>query len=131
MDLEYRDANLQEAWISAHGDGAVPPEVLALRSCNCAHNTRVIGHCTANVVTGEVIGLSVDHGYRRRGIARKLLSNLVGLLIAEGVRRIWLAAPCDPSVPAYHFYRALGWRLTGDRLISGDEVLVFVNPFVL
>jgi hypothetical protein len=36
---------------------------------------------------------------------------------------MWLAAPSDPSVPAYRFYRALGWRPTGEHLADGDEII--------
>jgi ribosomal protein S18 acetylase RimI-like enzyme len=125
MDLEFREADLQDAWKHKYGDNPMPAEVLALRSWRCLHNSRVIGHCTANIVTGEIIGLSVDHGYRRQGIARKLLSHIVDLLLAGGARRIWLAAPCDSTLPAHDFYRALGWRPTGERLVDGEEILEF------
>jgi ribosomal protein S18 acetylase RimI-like enzyme len=125
MDLEFREVDLQEAWKRSYGDKPLPAEVLALRSCEAVHNSRAIGHCTADILTGEIIGLSVDHVYRRRGIARKLLSHIVDLLLAEGARRIWLAAPRDSTLPAHHFYRALGWRPTGERLVDGEEILEF------
>ncbi|MEJ0008882.1 MAG: GNAT family N-acetyltransferase [Steroidobacteraceae bacterium] len=108
-----------------HGDLPVPGAVLALRSWECLHESRVVGHCTANTTTGEIIGLSVDHGFRRQSIARRLLSRIVELLRAQGAGRTWLAAPCDATLPAHRFYRALGWRPTGELQGGTDEILEF------
>jgi hypothetical protein len=44
-------------------------------------------------------------------------------LRADGARRIWLAAPSDSTLPARQFYRALGWRQTGEER-STDEVIL-------
>lgn len=123
MDLEFREGRLQEAWHRVNGDKPMPANLLTLRSWECVHNSRIVGHCTADTITGEIVGLSVDHGYRRQGIARRLLSHIVDLLCAQGVGRIWVTFPRDSTLPAYHFYRALRLRPTGERLTSGDEIL--------
>jgi hypothetical protein len=36
----------------------------------------------------------------------------------------WLGASRNPATRAYGFYRALGWRPTGETDRHGDEVLV-------
>ena len=122
MDLEFREIRLQEAWHRVNGDRPMPANLLTLKSWECVHDSRVVGHCTADAA-GEMVGLSVDHGYRRQGIARKLFSHVVDLLCAQGAARIWVAFPRDSTLPAYHFYRAMGLRPTGEHLASGDEVL--------
>jgi ribosomal protein S18 acetylase RimI-like enzyme len=125
MDLEIREIKMQEAWRHVHGDKPMPTDLLSMRTWECVHLSGVVGHCIANTATGEILGLSVDPGFRRQGIARKLLAHIVDLLRSEGAQRIWLAAPCDSTLPAHRFYRALGWRPTGERLASGDEILEF------
>ncbi len=125
VELEFRETRLPEVWRRMHGDVPVPSEVLRLTGWECLHGSRVVGHCTPDVATGEILLLSVDHSHRRQGIARKLLALLVERLHAEGVHRVWLAASRDTTLPAYQFYRALGWRSTGERLACGDETLEF------
>jgi ribosomal protein S18 acetylase RimI-like enzyme len=130
MDLEYRPTKLPEHVIrslrAATGkDLPFADDVLSgrVKFSECVHDGRLVGHCAGNSATGEILSLSVAHGYRRQGIARKLLSLVVDLLRAEGARRIWLAAPRDPTLPAYRFHRALGWQPTGERLTDCDEIL--------
>lgn len=90
----------------------------------CEHGSRVVGFCTGDLATGEVLVLAVLPQYEDLGIGRKLLSLVVGQLSAARARRVWLAASSDPAVRSYGFYRALGWRATGERTGSGDEILV-------
>jgi len=130
MDLEFRPTALSEADIqrlrAATGkDQPFAADVLSGRVIfrEGIHDGKVVGHCIGNSRTGEIIGLSVDHRHRRQGIARKLLSLVVDLMGADGAQRIWLAAPRDTTLPAHHFYRALGWRQTGEDLSTGDVIL--------
>jgi ribosomal protein S18 acetylase RimI-like enzyme len=131
MDLEFRPTELTEAQIeklrSATGkDLPFAADVLSgrVKFRECIHDGRVVGHCIGNSATGEILGLSVDHSYRRQGIARKLLSLVIDLLRADGVRRIWLTVPAsDPSVPALQFYRTVGLRQTGEDPSTGDLIL--------
>jgi ribosomal protein S18 acetylase RimI-like enzyme len=135
MDLEFRPTQLNGSRIqtlrAATGkDLPFAADVLSgrVKFRECVHDARVVGHCIGNSATGEIIGLSVEHSYRRQGIARKLLSLVVDLLRAEGAQRIWLVVPSDPSLPAYQFYRALGWRPTGKHLADGDEIIELPSP---
>jgi ribosomal protein S18 acetylase RimI-like enzyme len=89
----------------------------------CADESLVVGHCSADLATGEVLSLSVVKDYEGRGIGRKLLCLVVGRLRAEGVQRIWLVAPAAPGLHAFGFYRALGWRPTGEKREGDSEVL--------
>jgi len=131
MDLEFRLTELTESQIgklrSATGkELPFAADVLSgrVKFWECVHDGRVVGHCIGNSSTGEILGLSVDHSYRRRGIGRKLLSLVVDLLHADGVQRIWLTvSQSDPSVPALRFYQAVGWRETRDDPATGDLIL--------
>jgi ribosomal protein S18 acetylase RimI-like enzyme len=123
VELEFRETNMQQAWRSTHDDSPMPPEVHSMGGWECIDASRKVGHCLGNSATGEIVLLSVDHAYRRQGIGRKLLSLVVGKLTNDGAQRIWLAGPRESSSPAYLFYRALGWRATGERQPCGDEIL--------
>jgi ribosomal protein S18 acetylase RimI-like enzyme len=130
MELEFRpyqltDADAQHLRGVAKENASFAADMSSgrVKFRECVHDGRVVGHCIGNAVTGEILGLSVDHSYRRQGIARKLLSLVVDLMRADGAQRIWLAAPSNSTSPAYQFYRALGWRPTGEHAVPGDEIL--------
>jgi ribosomal protein S18 acetylase RimI-like enzyme len=89
----------------------------------CAEESLVVGHCSGDLATGEVLSLSVRKDYEGRGIGRKLVSLVVRRLRAEGVQRVWLVAPVAPALRAFGFYRALGWRSTGEQREADSEVL--------
>lgn len=102
--------------------------VAALRSGHtkgwvCLDGPNVIGFCSAESSTAEVLVLAVLPEYEGRGVGRRLLDHAVRWLRSRGVRRAWLAASPDPGVRAYGFYRSQGWRPTGERQAQGDEVL--------
>jgi ribosomal protein S18 acetylase RimI-like enzyme len=89
----------------------------------CADESLVVGHCSGDLATGEVLSLSVRKDYEGRGIGRRLLSLVVGRLRAAGIQRIWLVAPAAPAQRAFGFYRALGWQPTGEKRGGDIEVL--------
>jgi GNAT superfamily N-acetyltransferase len=90
----------------------------------CVDGPNVIGFCGADGVGGEVLVLSVLPEYEGRGVGKRLLAHAVEWLRSRGFRRVWLAASPDPAVRAHGFYRAQGWRPTGERQQNGDEILV-------
>ena len=90
----------------------------------CVDGTEVIGFCGVDAAGGEVLVLAVLPAYEGRGVGRRLLAHAAGWLRARGAGRIWLAASPDPAVRAHGFYRAQGWRPTGERQANGDEILV-------
>ena len=119
----YRQASLQDLWRETHSDRPIPAELGQYTNWQCVCEAQVIGHCTGNYKTGEIIGLSVDSMYRRRGIGKKLLSLVVEAIRAAGTAKIWLSAPSDPALPAFGFYRVVGWAPTGERTGDGEEIL--------
>jgi ribosomal protein S18 acetylase RimI-like enzyme len=129
MHLEFREARLQDIWRRSHGDKPMHPDIASGRliSWECVHQGKVIGHCAADSKVGEIVGLSVLPPYRTKGIGTKLLSIVVDRLRFDGFERIWLAAPSDPELPAYKFYRALGWRPTGELTEGGSEILELIK----
>lgn len=89
----------------------------------CTCEDRVVGFCSGNPHTGEVLVLAVRPEFEGRGIGQQLLARVVGRLQGAGRTRVWLAAAADPTVRAYAFYRALGWRPTGEHTDTGDDIL--------
>jgi GNAT superfamily N-acetyltransferase len=94
-----------------------------LKMWECMCNSQTVGHCAGDSATGEVISLSVIATHEGQGIGRRLLSIVVDWLREQGSERIWLAAPSNPSLRAYGFYRALGWRSSGKHHEDGSEIL--------
>jgi ribosomal protein S18 acetylase RimI-like enzyme len=86
-------------------------------------DSQVVGHCTGDSGTGEIVGLAVVPAHQGSGIGRELLDLVVHALRAEGAHRVWVAAPSDPALRAHGFYRAVGWVPTGERTQDGSEVL--------
>jgi ribosomal protein S18 acetylase RimI-like enzyme len=89
----------------------------------CVDESLIVGHCSGDTATGEILSLSVLKAYEGRGIGRKVLLLVVTRLRAEGARRIWLVAPSNPTHRAFGFYRALGWRPVGEAREGDTEVL--------
>jgi ribosomal protein S18 acetylase RimI-like enzyme len=90
----------------------------------CEHDGQVVGFCSGDTRTGEVLVLAVLPEYEGKGVGRRLLAEVVGALRAQGHRRLWLAASPDPAIRAHGFYRSQGWMPTGERDGNGDEILV-------
>jgi len=130
MELEFREARPTDYGAIVNERAAAALSGAWLRIAVCIHDSCIVGHCVGDSKTGEILGLSVQPAYRRQGIAKRLLSLVVDWLRAAGVKRIWLDAPADTALPAHGFYRALGWRPTGDRSESGSfstEILELPN----
>ena len=119
----YRETPLEDLWHQSHPDASIPTQLGQYINWQCVFESQVVGHCTGNLLTGEIVGLAVATTHQGRGIGRQLLSVVVEKLRAAGATRIWLAAPSDPSLHAYGFYRAAGWVPTGARTADGSEVL--------
>lgn len=127
MQLEFRDARMQDLWQTSNPGKPMPKEVAEVRSYECIHDSQTIGHCAGNCATGEILGLMVVPAHQGHGIAARLLSMVVDRLRTEGARRIWLASPPDPALRAYGFYRAQGWVPTGEKTSDGSEILELVT----
>lgn len=97
----------------------------------CLHRDRIVGFCTGNRDSGEVLVLAVLPDYEGRSIGKALLVQVVEWLRQAGPGKVWLAAAPDPGIRAYGFYRSLGWRPNGCLDSNGDEILELplpVNP---
>jgi ribosomal protein S18 acetylase RimI-like enzyme len=89
--------------------------------CTCGE--RVVGFSSADPASGEVLVLAVLPDFEGRGIGKRLLDRVLGHLQRAGITRAWLAAAANPAIRAHGFYRALGWRPTGEHVDNGDEIL--------
>jgi GNAT superfamily N-acetyltransferase len=91
----------------------------------CRVNTRVVGRCVASLLSGEILFVGVLPSYEDLGIGKTLLASACQWLRASGASRIWLQTFPDPRLRSYGFYRAVGWRPTGERTEDGDEILEY------
>jgi GNAT superfamily N-acetyltransferase len=82
-------------------------------------DARVVGFSVADPRNGNIVALFVEEGYERRGIGRALFERACAVLVAAGCPRLWLTT--WPGTRAERFYRAAGWRVTGED----DGNLVF------
>ncbi len=83
----------------------------------------MIGYCFGDRDTGEIVVLALLPAYEGRGIGKTLLAMMIEKLEDQGFQRLFLACSSDPNVRSYSFYRHLGWKPTGERDESGDEIL--------
>jgi ribosomal protein S18 acetylase RimI-like enzyme len=89
----------------------------------CLDSSTLVGFCSGDAETGEVLVLAVLPDYERKGIGTYLLSRVVEWLQSVGSSTIWLAASPDSSTRAHGFYRSLGWRPNGEIDENDDEIL--------
>lgn len=94
----------------------------------CEHDGRVVGFCSGDTATGEVIVLAVLPEHEGRGVGLSMLERVVQELTTRGCERIWLACSSDPNSRSHGFYRSNGWIETGERLENGDDILVKRMP---
>jgi ribosomal protein S18 acetylase RimI-like enzyme len=91
----------------------------------CEDRGQVVGFCTGDALTGEVIVIALLPRYEGRKIGSRLLTLLINSLLERGREKLWLSASPDPEIRAHGFYRANGWMPTGEVLANGDEILAF------
>lgn len=89
----------------------------------CEAQGEVVGFCSGNTGTGEVLVLAVLPEYEGKGIGIALLEAVVAGLKACQIPSLWLACSSDPESRSYGFYRAHGWVPNGTVLENGDEIL--------
>ncbi len=91
----------------------------------CIAEDRVVGFCTGDVHSGEVLVLAVLPEFEGQGIGKTLLLKVTDELLRYNHESLWLAADSNPRVRSHGFYRKLGWQPTGKTLENGDEILSF------
>jgi ribosomal protein S18 acetylase RimI-like enzyme len=85
----------------------------------------VVGFCSGDTSTGEVLVLALLPEYEGRGLGKRLLALVMDKLVSLGWDRLWLAASASPEIRAHGFYRHLGWVPTGEKDENGDELLEY------
>jgi GNAT superfamily N-acetyltransferase len=92
----------------------------------CEDASGIVGFCSGDAKTGEILVLAVLPDYEGLGAGKTLLSQVASQLAQLGFDRLWLAASPDPATRAHGFYRHCGWRPTGQHDDRGDEILELV-----
>jgi len=108
----------EEAWRPLIGDKSIVGVVAESKN-------EVIGFCSGDVNTGEVLVLALLPEYEGLDIGKRMLELVAKKLFALGIDKLWLAASPDPAIRAHGFYRYLGWVPTGVIDTNGDEVLEY------
>ena len=108
----------EEAWVPLIRDKSITGVVAESKD-------EVIGFCSGDANTGELLVLAVLPEYERRGVGKNMLALVTGKLFSFGMDKLWLAASPDPEIRAHGFYRHLGWAPTGVIDKFGDEVLEY------
>lgn len=90
----------------------------------CEVRETVVGFCTGNASTGEIIVLAVLPEHEGKGVGLALLDGVVQELSRRDLPALWLACSPDPTSRSHGFYRANGWKPDGRTVENGDEVLV-------
>lgn len=112
IEMGFTPASVREKYLAGAYQGRV-----------CETDGEIVGFCTGDASTGEILSLAVLPGYEGRKIGSRLLILVSEDLQARGNRRLWLSASPDPRIRAHGFYRAQGWVPTGEILANGDQVL--------
>lgn len=98
-------------------------ESQALLGMVCEAQGRVVGFCTGDTSTGEVLVLAVLPDYEGKRIGITLLEGVVDGLRRRNLSSLWLACSSNPQSRSHGFYRAHGWVPDGQKLDNGDEIL--------
>jgi len=113
--------------------GITPASVAAsleagrLISYVCEDGSSIVGFCSGDPSTGELLVLAVLPAYEARGVGKELLGRVVGALRDVGQKELWLAASPDATSRAHGFYQAQGWRASGTHDENGDEILLLAT----
>ncbi|MCL6625705.1 MAG: GNAT family N-acetyltransferase [Alicyclobacillus shizuokensis] len=67
---------------------------------------------------GEVSLIVVDQGARRQGVGRFLMDFAEKLARDQGCIGTWLVSGFGREEEAHHFYKALGYEITGYRFVK-------------
>ena len=83
----------------------------------CEVDGQMVGFAMGDRATGELWVIAVLPEYIGFGIGARLLALVEGWLAESGCTHLWLTTDIDPSLKAYGFYRAHGWK--DDRIEDG------------
>jgi ribosomal protein S18 acetylase RimI-like enzyme len=147
MKIEFRDVKPQdfERCIEIRGmtrDNPVPAEILKefgvtketwvplvrdkrIVGVVAEYKHEVIGFCSGDVNTGEVLVLALLPEYEGHGLGKNMLALVTDKLFSFGMDKLWLAASPNPEIRAHGFYRHLGWLPAGVIDKNRDEVLEY------
>ena len=89
------------------------------------HDGEVVGFAMGDATEGEVTVIALLPEHEGRGVGKALLDRVTGWLLEQDCAIPWLLTTADPALRAYGFYRAQGWRATGEVNEHGEERFEF------
>jgi ribosomal protein S18 acetylase RimI-like enzyme len=147
MKIEFRDLESQdfERCIEIRGmtrDNPIPAEILKefgvtkdawvplvrdkrIVGVIAQYNDEVIGFCSGDVNTGEILALALLPEFEGLGLGKHILVLVADKIFSLGRDKLWLAASPNPEIRAHGFYRHLGWVPTGVIDKNRDELLEY------
>ncbi len=80
------------------------------------HDGEIVSFVVMAVVAGEgeILTIATDPDFQQRGLARRLLEQVIGYLREEGAESLFLEVAID-NPAAIHLYEACGFKKTGRR----------------
>lgn len=94
----------------------------------CEVDDKPVGFAMGDCRSGEVLVIAIYPQFEKKGIGGELMIRLQNRLWLFGPKELWLWSNPDKSVRACGFYRALGWRPTGE--IRGNNEKLTLSPNV-
>ncbi len=113
--VRIEEACFTDPW-SAQGFGEVLAAPGSLALLGVSGDGAAIGYVLARRVLdeSEILNLAVIPGFRRQGLARRLLDQSVALLRRDGIRSVFLEVR-PSNQPAQQLYLQFGFRPMGVR----------------
>ncbi|PWW02857.1 acetyltransferase (GNAT) family protein [Paenibacillus cellulosilyticus] len=90
-------------------------DVLGLLSFRIRHNMEEVSKF------GEISGIVVRPEARRKGVGKALMAFAEELAEREGCIGTWLVSGFGREEEAHHFYKELGYQITGYRFVKRTE----------
>ncbi|WP_407669608.1 GNAT family N-acetyltransferase [Paenibacillus kobensis] len=104
------ESDIDSIYLCCEGD-----EVLGLLSFRIRHNIEEVSKF------GEISGIVVRPEARRKGVGRALMAFAEEHAEQEGCIGTWLVSGFGREEEAHHFYKELGYQVTGYRFVKRIE----------
>jgi [ribosomal protein S18]-alanine N-acetyltransferase len=94
-----------DAWTAEYLEAVIEGQLPTIRLLSCEHDGAVVGHAIVSILfeDAELQRIAISPAYRRRGLARELLHEVLALATREGAERMLLEVR-EQNEPALALY---------------------------